>query len=211
MKKYNQYIKEKIDHESPILKIAKEQGMPYDQITILRCSNNQLNSLDGIENLVNLQYLYCHNNKLDSLEGIENLVNLQQLYCSSNQLTSLEGIENLVNLRQLNCSYNQLTSLEGIENLVNLQIFSCHNNQLTSLDGIENLVNLQILGCSNNRLNSLEFGDFSLDAFELGIDETDLRRFKKLNFLSCIGNQFSNKYIKYIREYCKRKNITSNI
>ena len=86
-------------------------------------------------------------------------------------------------------------------------ILLCYN-QITSLEGIENLVNLQILSCSNNQLTSLEFGDFSTEAFELGIDETDLRRFKKLKELCCVRNQFSNEYKEYIKKYCKRKNIT---
>ena len=163
IKKYKEYTVEKIDHDSPVIRLAKNQGKPYDQITILHCSNNQLTSLEGIENLVNLQKLNCSHNRLTSLEGIENLVNLRQLYCYNNQLTSLEGIENLVNLQTLDCSYNQLTSLE--------------------------------------------FGDFSIEAFELGIDETDLRRFKKLKELYCVGNQFSNRYKEYVDGWSKRKNI----
>jgi Leucine-rich repeat (LRR) protein len=89
-------------------------------LKILCCCNNQLTSLEGIENLVNLKELYCYDNQLTSLEGIENLINLIELACDSNKLTSLEGIENLVDLKELYCSNNQLTSLEGIENLVKL-------------------------------------------------------------------------------------------
>ena len=166
MKSYIQYIREQIEL-SPVLKIAKQQGKPYDQITKLNCSDNQLTSLEGIENLVNLQQLSCYRNQLNNLEGIENLVNLQQLYCSVNKLTSLRGIENIVNLQRL----------------------YCYNNQLTSL----------------------ELGDFSIEAFELGIDETDLRRFKKLEELSCAENKFSNRYKEYLREYCKRKGVNLSI
>jgi hypothetical protein len=138
------------DNLTHVLQIARKQGQgkPFDEITTL----------------------YCYDNQLTTLEGIENLVNLQYLYCSNNQLTSLEGIENLVNLKFLYCDNNQLTTLEGIENLVNLQYLSCNNNQLTSLEGIENLVNLKELLCGNN--------------------------------------QFSNDYIKYLRDYCKKKKIT---
>ena len=98
------------DNLTPVLIIAKKQNKPYDQITGLDCSFNQLSSLEGIENLVNLEKLWCYNNQLTSLEGIENLVNLQVLSCSSNQLTSLEGIENLVNLKILYCSSNQFSN-----------------------------------------------------------------------------------------------------
>ena len=52
------------DNLTPVLIIAKKQNKPYDQITELSCSYNQLTSLEGIENLVNLKELYCHNNQL---------------------------------------------------------------------------------------------------------------------------------------------------
>ena len=57
MKSYIRYIRESKDELSPILKISKQQGKSFDQITKLECYNNQLISLEGIENLVNLQYL----------------------------------------------------------------------------------------------------------------------------------------------------------
>ena len=124
IKKYKQYIKETIDYSevdpwgeedweddelSPVLQRAREEGKPFDQITILNCSHMNLKNLDGIEQLVNLEILYC----------------------TYNQLTSLRGIENLRNLKVLVCYYNQLTCLDGIENLRNLEMLRCHNNQFT--------------------------------------------------------------------------------
>ena len=111
---YNQWIK---------------YGQPINLlVTKLNILNSNINSLNGIENLVNLTKLYCYSNQLTSLNGIENLVNLTELSCNSNQLTSLNGIENLVNLTELICGSNQLTSLNEIENLVNLTHFSYANN-----------------------------------------------------------------------------------
>ena len=146
IKKYKQYIKEEIDYSevdpwgeedwefdelTPVLQKAREQGIPFDQITILNCSYMNLENLDGIEQLVNLKILYCNSNQITSLEGIEQLVNLEKLWCSNNQLTSLEGIENLRNLKILSCYNNQLTSLEGIENLNNLKTLWCFNNNFS--------------------------------------------------------------------------------
>jgi len=125
IKKYNQYIKENIDHSdidpwgeedwgvdelSPVLQKAREQGKPFDQITELNCSRMDLKNLDGIEQLVNLEKLWCDDNQLTSLEEIENLRNLKILSCYNNQLTSLSGIENLNNLEYLYCYDNQFTN-----------------------------------------------------------------------------------------------------
>ena len=80
-----------------------------------------------------IQKLTISNSNINSLNGIENLVNLTILYCDDNQLTSLNGIENLVNLTTLSCSFNQLTSLNGIENLVNLIKLQYHNNPIVHI------------------------------------------------------------------------------
>jgi len=142
------------DELTPILRIAKRQGLPYEQITELDCSNKGLTSLDGIENLINLRWLTCSVNNLTSLKGIENLKNLILLNCHNDNLTSLKGIENLTELKYLFCSSNHLTSLEGIENLRKLQRLYCwRNNYLTSLEGIENLTKLEYLYCPFNNFS----------------------------------------------------------
>ena len=93
------------------LKINCPDENIWNKITIIDCSNKNLTSLEGIENLVNLKILYCYMNRLTSIEGIKlkNLVNLERVDCHSNQLTNLEGIEDLVNLKDLYCDNNQFT------------------------------------------------------------------------------------------------------
>ena len=147
VKNYKDYIKEhldidpfdeedwEIDNLSPLLQIVRKKygNKPYDEITELYCSYNQLTSLKGIENLVNLEEFDCGDNQLTSLEEVENLVNLKEFHCYNNQLTSLKGIENLVNLKFLSCDNNQPTSLEGIENLVNLKELWCNGNNFNKV------------------------------------------------------------------------------
>ena len=120
IKKYNQYLKENIDYSdidpygeeiwddeelNPILYIAKKKGKPYDQIIGLNCTGNNLDNLEGIENLINLKYLYCFNNNLTNLNEVENLIHLRELHCSNNNLTNLNEIENLTKMKFL-CCYN---------------------------------------------------------------------------------------------------------
>jgi Leucine-rich repeat (LRR) protein len=100
---------------------------------------------------LNLKKLNCSNSNITSLDGIENLISLKELFCHNNKLTDLIGIENLTLLETLSCYNNQLTDLIGIEKLHNLKVLSCYSNQLTSLIGIENL-DLTYLDSSNNPL-----------------------------------------------------------
>jgi Leucine-rich repeat (LRR) protein len=88
----------------------------------LDCYNNGLTSLNGIENLTQLQYLYCGNNELTSLNRIENLTQLKELSCSQNRLTSLNGIENLTQLREVLFGENEITHIPpNIQRILNGQ------------------------------------------------------------------------------------------
>ena len=98
----------------------------WKYIREINCQYQNLINLDGIENLVNLKYLYCYNNQLTKL-NLENLINLKVLYCYNNQLTEL-NLDKLVNLEYLYCEYNLLTEL-NLDNL-NLKHLNCSNNKL---------------------------------------------------------------------------------
>ena len=78
-------------------------------LTDLRCSYNQLTSLDLSQNTA-LTYLNCRNNLLTSL-NVSASTALDQLHCQENQLTSLDVSQNTV-LITLVCNNNQLTSLD---------------------------------------------------------------------------------------------------
>jgi len=150
IKKYNQYIKEnnivyssdEIDPYgeedwdndeilTPVLKIAKKTGQPYDKIKTLYCNIRNLMTLDGIEKITNLSTLICSSCNLTNLEGIENLSKLEYLDCENNNLISLKEIENLVELKMLFCQTNNLTNLEGIENLSKLETLYCYENNFS--------------------------------------------------------------------------------
>ena len=167
-------------------------------LTELNCSYNKLTSLNEIENLVNLTTLNCYSNQLTSLKGIENLVNLTILHCGSNQLTSLTGIEYLNDLTTLHCNYNQLTSLHGIEILINLTTLGCSQNQLTSLNGIENLINLTILDCNLNHLTSFNGIEILVNLTELYCASNQLtslngiENLANLTELFCYNNQLTS-------------------
>ena len=104
----------------------------FIKIKILYCSNNQLTSIVGLENLPNLELFYCYNNQLTSIIGLENLPNLERFDCNNNRLNMIPEIEHLINLGWLNCQDNQLESLSGIENCLNLHVYNFVNNPLPS-------------------------------------------------------------------------------
>jgi len=102
----------------------------FTALTILKCSDNNLSSLNVTQN-TSLQSLYCQNNQLTSLDVIQN-TNLNYFYCYNNSISSLDVSQN-TNLIKLWCFDNQLISLDVTQN-TGLDKLKCHTNQLTSLN-----------------------------------------------------------------------------
>jgi hypothetical protein len=122
----------------------------FSALTDLRCSNNQLASLDLTQNTA-LYTLFCNGNQLTTLDLSQNIV-LRNLYCFQNQLTSLNVSQNTA-LEILSFSNNQLNSIDVSQNTA-LTFFSGFQNQLTSLDVSQNAV-LTNLWSEDNQLTCL--------------------------------------------------------
>lgn len=171
--------------------------------------NNSLHT--GKSGWVNIKEINCGDMSLTSLEGVDKLKKLEDLLCYRNELYSLKGVENLKNLKLLDCGRNHLQNLAEIENLIKLKILNFSDNRIENIEELKNLINLTYIDCSHNDLCDLEFGgEYSMDVLELGIDETDLIKFKNLKELYCYENKFSDRYMRHIKEYCRRKNIKLN-
>ena len=133
-----------------------------DTVTILEINQKGISDLTGIESFSSLTTLKCSQNNLTSLDISQN-INLVTLYCGSNQLTSLDVTQNTA-LTWLSCGSNQLTSLDISQN-INLVTLYCGSNQLTSLDVSQN-INLRALVCPSNQLTSLDISqNILLDYF----------------------------------------------
>lgn len=124
----------------------------FKNLDTLRCSNNQLTTLDVTKNTA-LESLDCGNNQLTALD-VRNNPELISLNCSNNQLSALNVSKNL-ELTSLNCSKNQLTYLHMGEN-EKLEELDCSNNQLTllSVSASDKVTNLK---CDNNQLTELYY------------------------------------------------------
>ena len=92
----------------------------FTALTLLRCSSNQLTSLD-VSSCTALTTLLCSLNELTSLDVSANTA-LTYLSCTRNDLTSLD-VSSCTALTTLLCNDNQLTSL-NVKNGNNINIFS---------------------------------------------------------------------------------------
>ena len=180
-------------------------------ITHLKCSGNQLTSLD-MDNGDALVWLECSVNQLTNLDMSKNTA-LKQLDCSENQLTSLDVSKNTaltnlicafnqltslnlskIMLTYLNCAINQLTSLEVSKNTALTELY-CMDNQLTNLDVSNNTVLIH-LNCGENQLTNLNVSKntalTNLDCYRNHLTTMDVSNNTALIHLNCGGNQLTS-------------------
>jgi hypothetical protein len=174
----------------------------------LRCSNNQLTTLDFNGWHPTLNWVDCSHNQLTALLDLPSSV--YQLIAHHNQLSSL-GIPTWCDL--LDISYNQFTSLPQVGPQTSLGNLLAHHNQLTTLSGnwtsymglldvshnqistVANMIQTRLyrLDVGNNPITSVAALPVMLQ--ELYIDSTTLGCLpylnKDLEVLRCQGNSFS--------------------
>ncbi len=195
------------------LSIADLTGFEaFTNVPILRCTNNNLSSIN-LSNLPNLKTLECgFNSNLTSL-NLSNLVALDTLRTFNTNLSSI-NVNNLTSLKHLDCSYNHISSL-NVSNLTNLKILNCASNWLTTLDvtpltpletlncsmnqlatiNVLPLVNLKTLICSNNGIHTLSLSNLpNLEHLEYGNNQSTSLTFSNLpsmKYLDCSGNSIA--------------------
>lgn len=119
------------------------------QLTQLDISNNQISSLDPINELVYLEYLNASSNHLSAISAVD-FPALISLDLSHNWLSDLTGVENYKALTSLNISDNRVSDLTPVSKLKNLSELWMSNNTPTNvkkLSALKNLVMLDISGC----------------------------------------------------------------
>lgn len=166
----------------------------WNKIKFLDCSRENIESLDGIQNLTNLEMLNCGFNKIENLYYLKYLDKLATIDCSHNSIKSLHWLHNKKTLNYIDCAYNQLENLSGLENAVDIFDIDCSHNNITTLEHISNLDNIGILNLCYNKLNNINV----------------ILNFKELQELDIVGNNFDEKYIEVIEGYCDNSGIRLN-
>ncbi len=163
----------------------------FINLTSLKCSTNQLTSLDITQNTA-LTFLSLNQNLITSLDLSQNLA-LEFLFYDKNQLTNLDVTQNTA-LTYLSLNENQLTSLDVSQNLA-LTALSLNQNQLTSLDISQNIA-LDYLSCGSNQLTSLDVTQNialeTLSCSNIQLTSLDVTQNVALENLFCNGNQLTS-------------------
>jgi hypothetical protein len=117
------------------LRIKDLTGIQYfDNLTVLDCSNHQINSLSVLPK--RLASLSCYSNRMSSLPVLPN--NLNSLNCADNRITSLPALPN--SLTALSCAINLLSTLPELPD--SLYYCSVSKNALICLPQLKRIVKL---------------------------------------------------------------------
>ncbi|CAG5083721.1 T9SS type A sorting domain-containing protein [Parvicella tangerina] len=180
----------------------------------INCGNMGIADMTGIEEFVNIDYLYCHQNQLTSLD-LSNNTALTYFNCrnngsqftsitfgTNNTLTNIVAYDNgftsldvsgLSALESLDCKQNQLTSL-NVSNCASLTSLVCNDNQLTALDVSTNS-SLENLECYNNLLTSVAFNNsnlLTLQSQNNNLPSIDLSSLTSLEFANLTQNSLTS-------------------
>eukprot|EP00514_Thraustochytrium_sp_LLF1b_P013328 CAMPEP_0184542266 /NCGR_PEP_ID=MMETSP0199_2-20130426/1875_1 /TAXON_ID=1112570 /ORGANISM="Thraustochytrium sp., Strain LLF1b" /LENGTH=426 /DNA_ID=CAMNT_0026936037 /DNA_START=25 /DNA_END=1302 /DNA_ORIENTATION=+ len=141
---------------------------PLTQLVTLELYENRLNSLKGVECLVNLTTLDISYNRLRKLDPaiLASLTKLEKLYVAQNKISKIEGLDTLTNLKVLDLGMNRIKEMEGLESLVNLEELWLGRNKIEQIKGLDTLTSLVRLSVQSNRLRSIGQGLMKLTALE---------------------------------------------
>ncbi|KAK2848001.1 hypothetical protein Q7C36_009683 [Tachysurus vachellii] len=125
------------------------------RLEVLLLGRNQLTSIHGLDDAVNLTVLQLSHNIISRISGLGSLKNLHRLTVDHNQLISTRGLGEAFTLLHLDCSYNHLSHVEGLENCALLNTLDLRGNSLTEMPVLKNHVLLRELYLDDNSICSL--------------------------------------------------------
>ncbi|XP_060780340.1 leucine-rich repeat and IQ domain-containing protein 1 [Neoarius graeffei] len=125
------------------------------RLKVLLLGKNQLTSIHGLDDAVNLTVLQLSHNIISHIGGLGTLKKLHRLTVDHNQLISTSGLSEAYTLLHLDCSFNHFNRVEGLENCALLNMLDLRGNNLTEVPALENHVLLRELYLDDNSICSL--------------------------------------------------------
>ncbi|KAI1480583.1 hypothetical protein F4774DRAFT_76421 [Daldinia eschscholtzii] len=152
----------------------------HDSLQVLRARGNLLSevNLDGAM-LQRLTELDLENNQISSIQGVEQLTSLASINLQHNKLSSFGPSENVSvpNLKYVTLSNNELTTLD-LSPFSSLRLLHADRNQLTSIKGFSRCRRLDSLSLREQQ------GDVPLDASSLNAAYEIRKLFLSGNYLT---------------------------
>ena len=112
--------------------------------------DNRIESLEGLQNAVNLHFLSVCCSKISDLTPLAELKNLHTLKVYNNQISDISPLAGLIGLQELQLQNNFISDLTPLANLQNLSVLRLHGNQISDISPLSGLTGLQELILAGN-------------------------------------------------------------
>lgn len=152
----------------------------------LNISENDLNSITGIEKFKYLQTVNLSNNNLINLKCLSALKHLVRLDASNNSIRKMFDFDPPANLESVDYSNNCIDFMDNITKHRYLKTLYLDNNNISQIKGLTNNKYLRVLSLNNNNIDIIEnLAGLSLEELYLadnnikvinGLDELPLLR-----------------------------------
>jgi len=117
----------------------------------------QIESLNGLENCMNLKRLYLQYHLFSDISPLANLTNLIELNLSFNQnICDISPLVELIQLKYLYLNENGITDISPLANMTQLIVLELYSNPIENINAVESMTDLEVL-----TLNCLQSGDIS--------------------------------------------------
>lgn len=186
----------------PIASISGLSAFPnLDWVYINGCEN--LTSLAGLENAVNLRILNCSDTNISDISALTNLTNLESVELTDGNISDLTPLAGLTNLELLRLWNNPFSDISPLADLPNLEQLNFRGTQVTELpaggttrvqsisypDGMTGLGNLSQWVGDGADLNLASLDDISLEGFE---------NFTHIHYLNLSSSNITNEDLAYL-------------
>ncbi|CAL6082269.1 leucine-rich_repeat domain-containing protein [Hexamita inflata] len=161
-------------------------------LTVNQC---QLQTVDGIQQMVQLQALNLQNNQLENIEELKYLINLTTLKLSDNKISDIKALDKLCCIQNLSLAHNPLQNISTVSTLHTLVELNLTKTNLSNISFIKSLLQLQRLTLSQNIITDISILMYNtkLTYLHLGqnqiIDISSLQLLQRLEQLILSDNQ----------------------
>lgn len=177
--------------------------LKFDSVMELDLSSCGVKSISHLETFTHLRDLNLEQNQLSSIQGLENLSSLVILRLSGNRLEANHPskiqafgkfIGNLINLEILTLDSNHISNIPALQlyKLPQLRVLSLRNNEIQKIEGLEGLTQLQELILDKNKIRNIDEKVLSVcqNLRQLHIEENSLRSLDGLKDLPNLNSLF---------------------
>lgn len=188
----NKVVLERKDLNTPI---TKNDAAQIKEILIY--AGKGINSLEGLQHMVNLERfvifesnvkdispisnlkklksLNVDRSQIENIEPIAQLEKLQFLYLRDNKIKNLKPLSQLKKVKELDVIGNEVTDIKPLFTMPSLEKLYIANNKISDVTGIEQLNKVKLLWAGSTNINNLDSISKMESLIELSINDAEIR------------------------------------